>query len=100
MAGLMHGGIEIISLDCRFAISQHPEVEAKIVDELQRHGLAATEENPNPRQLTYPDLSKLTYLQAVIKVSCLTEHSHVSSQFLCAWSPSALRNSLGDSLCL
>ena len=77
MAGRMCGGVEITRLACRFAISQHPEVEAKIVAELQSHGLAATEENPNPRQLNYPDLSKLTYLQAVIKVSFLTEHSHV-----------------------
>ncbi len=82
MAGRMCWDIEITSLDCRFAISQHPEVEAKIVAELQSHGLAATEENPNPRQLTYPDLSKLTYLQAVIKVSCLTEHSHAWPEFL------------------
>ncbi|CAL5224557.1 g7259 [Coccomyxa viridis] len=52
---------------CLFAISQHPEVEAKIVEELQSHGLLATAENPDPRQLTYPDLGKLTYLQAVIK---------------------------------
>ena len=58
-------------LSCRFAISQHPEVEAKIVEELQSHGLLASAEDPNPRQLNYPDLGKLTYLQAVIKVSFL-----------------------------
>lgn len=62
-------------LACRFAISQHPEVEAKIVEELQSHGLLATAENPDPRQLTYPDLGKLTYLQAVIKVSFLVIHT-------------------------
>lgn len=55
-------------IGCRFAISQHPEVETKIVEELQEYGLAASEANPNPRQLTYADLGKLTYLQAVIKV--------------------------------
>lgn len=56
---------------CRFAISQHPEVEAKIVEELQAHGLAPSPSQPEPRQLTYADLGKLTYLQAVIKVSPL-----------------------------
>ena len=40
------------------------------MEELKSHGLLATAENPNPRQLSYPDLGKLTYLQAVIKVSC------------------------------
>ena len=39
-----------------------------MVAELAEHGLLATEDNPNPRTLTYPDLGKLTYLQAVIKV--------------------------------
>ena len=38
------------------------------MEELQEHGLVASEANPNPRQLTYADLGKLTYLQAVIKV--------------------------------
>ena len=53
---------------CSFAISQHPEVEEKVVAELAEHGLLATGDNPNPRTLAYPDLGKLTYLQAVIKV--------------------------------
>ena len=39
-----------------------------MVAELAEHGLLATEDNPNPRTLAYPDLGKLTYLQAVIKV--------------------------------
>ena len=55
-------------LCCRFAISQHPEVEERVVAELAQHGLLATEDDPNPRTLAYPDLGKLTYLQAVIKV--------------------------------
>ena len=55
-------------LRCRFAISQHPKVEEKVVAELAEHGLLATKDNPNPRTLAYPDLGKLTYLQAVIKV--------------------------------
>lgn len=52
----------------RYAISQHPEVEAKIGAELQSLGLMATTEQPDPRKLAYSDLCELTYLQAVIKV--------------------------------
>ena len=59
-------------LCCRFAISQHPEVEEKVVAELAEHSLLATEDNPNPRTLAYPDLGKLVYLQAVIKVCSST----------------------------
>lgn len=55
---------------CRYAISQHSEVEAKIAAELQSLGLIPTAENPQPRELTYSDTCELTYLQAVIKV-CL-----------------------------
>ena len=45
------------------------------MEELNSHGLLATAENPNPRQLSYPHLGKLTYLQAVIKVSVILTHS-------------------------
>ncbi|CAL8465573.1 g5109 [Coccomyxa elongata] len=50
-----------------YLISQHPEVEAKILEELDSMELSITSERPRPRPLTYPDLPKLTYLQAVIK---------------------------------
>ncbi len=57
------------SLICRrFLLSQHPEVEAKVVQELQSLGLAASPKNPHPRELTYADLAELVYLQAVVKV--------------------------------
>ena len=52
----------------RFCVSQHPQVEAKIVEELGRHGLLATADAPQPRPLQYEDLSRLTYLNLVIKV--------------------------------
>ena len=57
----------------RYCVSQNPHIEAKIVEELARHGLLATENQPQPRELQYEDLSKLTYLNLVIKVqrSCL-----------------------------
>ena len=50
-------------------MSQHPEVEAKIVKELRQHDLLATAEQPNPRAIQWDDIPKLTYLNAVIKVS-------------------------------
>ncbi|CAL8468296.1 g7836 [Coccomyxa elongata] len=52
-----------------FCVSQHPEIEAKIVEELARLGLLATLDKPQPRALQYEDLSKLTYLNLVIKES-------------------------------
>ena len=54
-----------------FSVSQHPEVEAKIVEELRQHDLLATAEQPNPRAFQWDDIPKLTYLNAVIKVSFL-----------------------------
>ena len=55
----------------RYAISQHPEVEARIVAELQSLDLAPTAERQLPRELTYADTCNLPYLQAVIKVGAL-----------------------------
>ena len=54
-----------------FSVSQHPEVEAKITEELRQHDLLATVEQPNPRAIQWDDIPKLTYLNAVIKVSFL-----------------------------
>ncbi len=52
----------------RYLISQHPEVEKKILAELEELQLLKTAQNPKAREMTYADLSKLTYLNAVIKV--------------------------------
>ena len=49
-------------------MSQHPQVEAKICQELDQHGLLVTADRPNPRKVTYEDLSKLSYLDMAIKV--------------------------------
>jgi hypothetical protein len=54
---------------CRYLISQHPDVEQKILAELDALELTITSERPQPRNLTYADLNKLPYLQAVIKVT-------------------------------
>ena len=52
----------------RFLVSQHPEVEALIVKELQSLGLLATPQQPRPRLIEHADLGKLTYLGCAIKV--------------------------------
>ena len=49
---------------------QAPEVEAKIVAELDEMGLLASHEHPTPRALEWEDLSKLGYLSCVIKAGC------------------------------
>ncbi len=54
-----------------YLVSQHPEVEAKICQEMDQHGLLVTAARPNPRQVTYDDLAKLTYLDMAIKVGLL-----------------------------
>ena len=50
-----------------YLLSQHPEVEAKIVAELDAAELLATPSRPQPRKLEWADLNKLVYLQAFIK---------------------------------
>ena len=49
------------------------------MEELDSLGLLATESRPQPRELQYEDLSKLTYLNLVIKVHRLCQcFSHAS----------------------
>ena len=50
-----------------FMISMHPEVEAKVLAELDAHGLLVTAQRPKPRQLDWEDLGKLTYTNHCIK---------------------------------
>ena len=52
-----------------YTVSQHPQVEAKIVEELKSLDLLATPKQPQPRPIQWDDVPKLTYLTAVIKVS-------------------------------
>ena len=50
-------------------MSQASEVEAKIAEELRSMDLLATPENPKPRVIQFDDIFKMTYINAVIKVS-------------------------------
>ena len=52
-----------------YTVSQHPQVEAKIVEELKSLDLLSTPKQPQPRPIHWDDVPKLTYLNAVIKVS-------------------------------
>ncbi len=54
--------------ECRYLISQHPEVEARLTAELDQAGLLVTAARPHPRTMQYSDLSSLTYLTCVCKV--------------------------------
>lgn len=47
-------------------------MEAKILEELDSLELLITPERPRPREMVYADLSKLVYLNAVIKVGIAT----------------------------
>ena len=50
-----------------YLLSQHRDVEARVLAELQEVGVMASATNPTPRPLEYSDLAKLPYLQAVVK---------------------------------
>ncbi|KAK9807492.1 hypothetical protein WJX72_000759 [[Myrmecia] bisecta] len=52
-----------------FMISQHPEVEAKVLAELDSLGLLVTTARPSPRAMEYDDIAKLTYTTAATKES-------------------------------
>jgi len=50
-------------------ISVHPEVEVKVLAELQALQLMPSAELPQPRVMTYDDIAKLTYTSNAIKAS-------------------------------
>ena len=56
-------------------ITQHPEVERKVLAELDAHGLLVTPDRPNPRPLEWDDLGKLTYTNNCIKVKIIATHA-------------------------
>ncbi len=62
---------------CRYLISQHPEVDAKLAAELDEAGLLVTPQRPAPRAMDYADLARLTYLGWVCKVGPLENFSQM-----------------------
>ncbi len=52
-----------------FSIVTNPDVEAKLVGELDQQGFLATQSQPQPRMLEYDDIPKLPYLTAVLNES-------------------------------
>ena len=43
------------------------QVEAQLIEELQKQGLLATPEQPHPRPLRYEDANRLPYLSMVVR---------------------------------
>ena len=68
-----------------FMISMHPAVEAKVLAELDAHGLLVTAQRPTPRQLDWEDLGKLTYTNHCIKAR--RRHAHPCAATLDAHPP-------------
>ena len=52
---------------CRFMISVHPEVEARVLAELRALQLMPSAERPQPRAIKYDDMARLTYTSNAIK---------------------------------
>ena len=57
------------TLLCRALLGAHPEVQQKVAAELEAAGLLATTVKPEPRRLSYADLGRLPYLDAVRSTS-------------------------------
>ena len=49
-------------------ISQHPDVEAKVLAELDTLGLLVTPSKPQPRAMMFEDITALEYTICAIKV--------------------------------
>lgn len=58
----------------QYLVSKHPEVEAKLCEELRGLSLLATPESPTPRQVAFEDIGRMPYLTAVVKVRAGTSH--------------------------
>ena len=50
-------------------ISQHTDVEHKVLAELRQIELLASPLQPDPRSMSYDDIAQLTYTQHAIKVN-------------------------------
>ena len=50
---------------------KHPKAMTKLEAELDEAGLLVSERNPHPRPFVFEDISRLRYLDQVIKVGCM-----------------------------
>ena len=53
----------------RYFLAKHPQAMAELEAELDAAGLLVTAQRPRPRAFTFADISKLRYLDCVIKVA-------------------------------
>ena len=67
----------------RYFLAKQPEVMAKLEAELDAAGLLVTAQSPRPRAFTFADISKLRYLECVIKVA----HKFASCLAWNCWQP-------------
>lgn len=63
---------------CRFALSQERSTQDKVARELHDAGLLAHGEQREPRGVSFADLCKLPYLEAVRSRSCIAEPSDLT----------------------
>jgi hypothetical protein len=53
----------------RYFLASHPQAMVKLEAELDAAGLLVTEERPQPRAFTFADISRLHYMDYVVKVA-------------------------------
>ena len=76
----------------RYFLAKHPQAMAKLEAELDAAGLLVTAQRPRPRAITFADISKLRYLDCVVKVACksapvlLGGTGDLSHRFVAEWS--------------
>ena len=59
-----------------YLLAKHPAAMAKLEAELDAAGLLVTPARPRPRPFTFPDISKLPFLDAVLKARCMSILGH------------------------
>lgn len=61
-----------------YLLAKHPTAMAKLEAELDAAGLLVTPARPHPRPFTFPDISKLPYLDAVLKARRACGRAHAA----------------------
>ena len=65
-----------------YLLAKHPAAMAKLEAELDAAGLLVTPARPHPRPFTFSDISKLPYLDAVLKARRASAGHTASSQLI------------------